>query len=246
MKLPTNVQNIITGKSMSSMKQKKLAALVVASTLAAMLLQHGCSPSTPAIDPVTPVAASVATAQAKAHAARMSANGRDITQAIWEENINREVVSKPCIWPENCDIDVSKGAEGYFADLVKSHSRDYFNFSLFSDKKNTAAKTEEQFLAGGHNIWSLIAFPEPPRGNLPFLFTKNLNITTEDLNNLASVNLVEKLDAEAIPSLGADYVVVVFRDSSVRVVAKNDLQEFFVSCFDNDKNRNAKVIGALK
>ena len=111
---------------------------------------------------------------------------------------------------------------------------------MFSRAEIPTAINMDDFLKGGKNVWSYIGggTPESPMpDNAPFLFTKNLRLTTEDLHyygkpeNADDPSFAAKLDA-AMQPLGDKFVVVVYRDATTGIFKAADLTPaaFFGGC----------------
>ena len=165
-----------------------------------------------------------------ATANRIGNNGRSIVYGIIQSNLEREALSLDSVWPSdrtffNDDEKsyVGKSSSEYFHDLIKSEAVDNFTFSLFAGGGVPTAASLAQFLAGDNNIWSCFAnFPEGAPDDMPFLFTKNLRLTEDDLRNGIG-NLADKLDPNVKP-FGNELVVVVQKGGGVQILTAKMLQ----------------------
>ena len=218
----------------------------------------------------------------RANMTKVGNNGRTVIQLIISHNLERESLSMRKIWPgfeteliQGCPKDYTVGdSETYFADLITACAAETFgwgefafagagipaavnnlNWRLFAGAGIPAAVSEEQFRSGGHCIWSYIGgFDEGFPDDAPFMFTSNLEITTEDLRELSGSGddsknrLRDKLNPNAKP-FGAKGVVVVTRGGGVNILRAKDLNSphlfFGSSKFDGEKNANVKVVRPL-
>ena len=158
----------------------------------------------------------------RAEATSMVAKGRAIALGTITKNIDNDALSRPDIWPETTNLASEGFSEAYFTYLMKQ-SRD-FKWMMFAGDGIPAAANEEEFMAGGKNAWSYIAV-ENSRGNPPFLFTKNLRLTDDDLRRYAKgerISLSDRLDPSAKP-FGDKRVIVTYRDASTAIISAEDL-----------------------
>ena len=188
-------------------------------------------------------------------AIRLGNNGRAIVKSIIWENLCREALSMEPVWP-NKSANFIKGqpagseynpatSDEYFADLIANEALDEITWSDFAGEGIPAARNEEEFRAGGKNAWSCIVYPdETLPDDMPFLFTKNLRITNEDLRNYnPEAPFTEKLD-ESVKPLRNQKVVIVTKSGSVKVLDAKDLQHayYFFDSTSADIIRKATVV----
>ena len=174
---------------------------------------------------------------------RLGNNGRAIVQAIIAANLERESLSMGDVWPiKKSRFKVGQWAgteyhpatsDEYFADLLESEAIEGVTWPLFTGGAIgvPAAENEKDFRAGGKNAWSYITLPdgfpekgrnsnEYPPDDMPFLVTKNLRITSDDLRNYnPDMSLADKLDR------ADEKVVAVTYGGSVRILDEKALQK---------------------
>ena len=180
-------------------------------------------------------------------AVKTSANGKSISTAIIARNITLEDLGQDSLWPESArfaeEADAIKEcSEAYIARLLRHVPE--LTLSLFSMPGDSAARNVDDFLKGGKNAWSYIGggtpdFPMPD--NAPFLVTRNLRLTDDDLRhyskkeNADDTPFVAMLDVSE-KTLLKNWVVIVYRDSNVLVLVGPpiDMEDLTASQFFND------------
>ena len=167
---------------------------------------------------------------------RLGNNGRNIVLGIIASNLERESLSMIGVWPikkSRFKVGQQSGtkynpatSDEYFTDLLESEAIEGVTFQGFSGSAIgvPAAENEQDFRAGGKNAWSYMTFPdgfpesvgfsdEYPPEDMPFLFTKNLRITSDDLRDYnPDMSLADKLDN------ADEKVVAVTYGGSVRIL----------------------------
>jgi len=173
-----------------------------------------------------------------------ASKGRSLVLCIISKNIDFDALLQDCIWPESPRFTedsehIKKFSEAYFAKLFELNSD--LKFSMFSGGGISTATSIDDFLAGGKNMWSYIGGDTPdspmPGNHPPFLFTKNLRLTNEDLQyyskpeNANDPSFFSKFDASVKP-YGDSRVVFVYRDGSTSFMHAKDLTPslFFRGC----------------
>jgi hypothetical protein len=204
-------------------------------------------------------------------AKKISNSGMNIVLSIISANAEREAMSLPGVWPANVaestnersgsgavkhgDMIASEGSEKYFSGFLLEYNAVGISLSSFSGGGISAAPTKEELEKGGHNIWSMVVnFPDNAPDEMPFLFTKNLEITTEDLKKFSGEeraegdDLAKKINPNAIPALG-DSVVIVQKCGAAQVFNAKDFKNkhFFGSVDFNFKEyADSKVAAPIK
>jgi len=170
-----------------------------------------------------------------ANATKISNNGRNIVYSIIVANLEREAISLNDVWPrKDADFtlkktDYTKGvSETYFADLISSESVENLPWSVFSGGGIEPATREKAFRAGGHNIWSYVGgFTYAAPDDMPFLFTQNFNISTENFRKHADDEPMDAAIAKYFdPSkepFGDTLMVVVQKGGGVMTIKKKNL-----------------------
>ena len=192
---------------------------------------------------------------ASANSLRIANNGKNIVFAIISGNTEREAVGESPLWP-GLSADFSGAtknyaqapdAETYFSDLMSLPLTEFFSgWSSFAGAGVAAASNREEFLEGDRNVWNVVAgLDEDSSDATPFLFTRNLNITMDDLRN-ENVDLRTRLDARMKP-FGREFVVVVRKGGAMEVLKRRRLtREAFLggTVFNQTTNRHATVLKA--
>ena len=191
----------------------------------------------------------------KNSALRLGNKGRSIALSIISANFERESKSKGSLWPiKSANFKESQPSgseynpatsEEYFADLMACKEFEGISWSDFAGEGVPAAQNEEEFRAGGKNAWSYIVYPDDRQpDDAPFMFTKNLRITNDDLRNYTpELSLAKKLDKSVKP-FGNQMVVVIQKGGmlqGMRAEHLNDLELFFGST-PVDKIRKCTVV----
>ncbi|NLE41773.1 MAG: hypothetical protein GX615_08085, partial [Lentisphaerae bacterium] len=173
--------------------------------------------------------------------------------AIISGNTEREAVGESPLWP-GLSADFSGAtknyaqapdAETYFTDLVARPCMPYpLGWFHFAGAGVAAASNREDFLEGDRNVWNVVAgLDENASDAAPFLFTRNLDITMDDLRN-ENVDLRTRLDARMKP-FGREFVVVVRKGGAMEVLKRRRLtREAFLggTVFNQTTNRHATVV----
>lgn len=191
---------------------------------------------------------------AMANALRIGNNGRNIVLTIISANYEREEKGQTNVWPGVSadfsgtlkDYTKAPDAETYFTDLIDSECVENLSWSAFAGAGVAAASTREIFCQGDHNVWNVIAgLDENAPDDAPFLFTRNLNITMDDLRD-ESVVLRSRLDKQIKP-FGLNLVVVVRKGGAMESLRGRQLtRENFLGSgvFNNATNRHATILKA--
>ncbi|NLE40761.1 MAG: hypothetical protein GX615_02890 [Lentisphaerae bacterium] len=193
--------------------------------------------------------------QHKAMALKKAADGKALVLSIISGSNEREAVGKSSLWPSVAadfsgatnNYAQAPDAEAYFSDLVALPCmKDYLGWFVFAGGGVPAATNLEDFVEGDRNVWNVIAgLDEDASDATPFLFTRNLDITMDDLRD-EDVNLRKRLDARKKP-FGRKYVVVVRKGGSMEVLNRRDLTREVFLCgtvFNSATNRHATVLKA--
>ena len=191
----------------------------------------------------------------EAMALKIGNNGKNIVLAIISGSAERKAVGGSPLWP-GVSADFSGAtknyaqapdAETYFTDLVARPCMPYpLGWFHFAGAGVAAASNREDFLEGDRNVWNVVAgLDEDSSDATPFLFTRNLNITMDDLRN-ENVDLRTRLDARMKP-FGREFVVVVRKGGAMEVLKRRRLtREAFLggTVFNQTTNRHATVLKA--
>lgn len=191
----------------------------------------------------------------EANAQQIANIGRNIVLSIISANAEREAMRKTDVWPSVAsdfsgvlkDYTKAPDSETYFTDLMKA---EYIEGSLgwyaFAGAGIPAAADVEMFNEGNYNAWNVMAgLDENASDDTPFLFTRNLNITMDDLRN-EKVDLRSRLDSTIRP-FGDLLVVFVTKGSAMKSLkAKKLTRENFLggSVFNAVTNRSATILKA--
>lgn len=199
-----------------------------------------------------------------ANALRVGNNGKNIVMAIISANTEREAMSMGSVWPTKtatfkdgrAKIDYSTGdSETYFVDLIESKAVDNLSWFVFAGAGVQAATDATQFSDGGYNVWNYIgASDESASDDTPFLFTRNFNLSTGDLQTYSDIDTIdnnnpfgELLDA-AIKPFGNALTVFVTKGAAMTNLKKKFMinpKLFFGSAtFGKDSNMDATVVAA--
>jgi hypothetical protein len=137
----------------------------------------------------------------------VSARGKDIYVGIIGANTEREPLGLKPIWPRTHPSGERTGGPNddiadktytttseYFWDLYDGDNAGTTNWSPYVTgfdfsklagagvRTPPAGATKADFLKGDYNMWNIIAnLPDDAPNNTPWMFTKNLDITIEDL-----------------------------------------------------------------
>ena len=191
----------------------------------------------------------------EAMALKIGNNGKNIVLAIISGSAERKAVGGSPLWP-GVSADFSGAtknyaqapdAETYFTDLVARPCMPYpLGWFHFAGAGVAAATNREDFLEGDRNVWNVVAgLDENASDAAPFLFTRNLDITMDDLRN-ENVDLRTRLDARMKP-FGREFVVVVRKGGAMEVLKRRRLtREAFLggAVFNQTTNRHATVLKA--
>lgn len=190
----------------------------------------------------------------RTYASRVGNNGVNIVCEIIAANANRETHGMSSVWPIKAadfagmkDYTRVSDSESYFSDLVNSGVVKNFDWSMFAGAGVDSAPTKEAFVRGGHNAWNVIAgLDESTSDDTPFLFSRNLNITVDDLRN-ASVELEKRLDP-GIKPFGGGFVVVVTKGGAMNIIKPDLLRNRSVflgkTGFTGKNNQHATILKA--
>ena len=189
---------------------------------------------------------------ASANALKLGNSGKNIVFAIISANYEREVKGQTEVWPsasadfsgELKDYTKVPDSETYFMDLMQLKSVENLSWHAFSGGGVGAASDSQAFSQGGFNVWNIIAgLDENASDETPFLFTRNLNITMDELRN-EKVDLRSRLDPGIKPFEDL-LVVVVTKGGAMRLLKKRHLTRgnfFGNSVFNTLTNRNATIL----
>ena len=189
-----------------------------------------------------------------AYALRIANNGRSIVLVIISANYERAETGQTNVWPGVAadftgalkDYTKAPDAETYFADLMDSGCVENLSWSTFAGAGVAAASNRAAFCQGDHNVWNVVAgLDENASDDTPFLFTRNLNITMDDLRN-EDVDLRSRLD-DRIKPFGPNLVVVVRKGGATEVLKARQLtRENFLGAavFNDATNRHATILKA--
>jgi len=192
---------------------------------------------------------------AAANSLRIANNGKNIVFAIISGNTEREAVGESPLWPgvtadfsgATMNYAQAPDAETYFTDLVtRPCTENFLGWFHFAGAGVSAATSREDFLEGDRNVWNVVAgLDENASDATPFLFTRNLDITMDDLRN-ENVELRTRLDARMKP-FGREFVVVVRKGGAMEVLKRRRLtREAFLggAVFNQTTHRHATVLKA--
>jgi len=191
----------------------------------------------------------------EAMALKIGNNGKNIVFAIISGNVEREAVGESPLWP-GVSADFSGAtknyaqapdAETYFTDLVtRPCTENFLGWFHFAGAGVAAADSREEFLEGDRNVWNVVAgLDENASEATPFLFTRNLDITMDDLRD-ENVDFRTRLDARMKP-FGREFVVVVRKGGAMEVLKRRRLtREAFLggAVFNQTTHRHATVLKA--
>jgi prepilin-type N-terminal cleavage/methylation domain-containing protein len=160
----------------------------------------------------------------KAKAVKVGNNGRNIHLAIFSENVDRESIDLPWVFPlinppasdyEPDFIAACANSTEYLRYLVKSGILEGVTTAMFAAPGIVAQPDTEAF-AAANNAWNVVAgLNEKAAAATPFLFTKNFNLTG-DLSTLDETNPL--LDIAGMP-FGGKLGIVVTKGGAVKILA---------------------------
>lgn len=191
-----------------------------------------------------------------ANALRIGNNGKNIVLAIISANNEREAMGLTNVWPSissdfsgtRKDYTKVPDSESYFTDLMDSGAVDNLRWYIFAGAGVMPATNRAGFNLGNHNIWNVVAgLDENTPDDTPFLFTRNLNITVQDLRDGTwDTGIQSKLDHKIKP-FGDERVVYITKGGAMQQFPRVYLRNpaiFSRGAFDHGDNRNAKVLKA--
>lgn len=190
-----------------------------------------------------------------ANAMQVGNNGKNFVQGIISANLERETMNLGSVWPTktsnfsgSVDYTTSSDSETYFSDLITSQALENMGWSIFAGGGVPAAKGQTEFESGGYNVWNMIAgLDESAQDDTPFIFTRNFDITINDIKGENPGALNQKFLSEVKP-FGNSQLVFVQRGGGVtKIKAKylSDPRSFVGGSTFNDKtNSSAAVITA--
>jgi prepilin-type N-terminal cleavage/methylation domain-containing protein len=173
----------------------------------------------------------------KAKAVKVGSNGRQVHLGIFDENLSNDALDEPPIWPLSAaNFDPADYPDGF--DVACQNSTEYFkwawtnqiikgvDFTFFAAPGVAPTPAYADF-DDGNNAWcfTLDLNDDSLSANVPFMFSKNLNLTANSINSLdESEPLLAKRGNEKMP-FGDSLAVVVTRGGGVKVLPKKILTD---------------------
>jgi len=144
------------------------------------------------------------------------------------------------------DYTKAPDAETYFADLIDSECVVNLSWQIFAGAGVAAASNRTAFIQGDHNVWNVVAGLDANASDeTPFIFTRNLNITMEDLRN-ENVDLRSRLSKRINP-FGRNLVVVIRKGGAMDIRKARQLSRKSIlgdAVFNDLTNRHATILKA--
>lgn len=196
----------------------------------------------------------VPSALVSANALTIAGYEKQIVLCILSANIEREAAGLTPVWPSvssdfnGIPTDYTKvpDSETYFIDLMDSETINNLSWFTFAAAVIPEATNREDFLQGNHNIWNVIAgLDENAPDDTPFIFTRNLDISTVDLRDETS-RFESKLDRKMKP-LGKERVVWITKGGAYLTVRRKLFNRTLFlgsAVFNHETNKNATVLKA--
>ena len=187
-----------------------------------------------------------------ANALKLGNSEKNIVFAIISTNYEREVKGQAEVWPSTSadfsgelkDYTKAPDSETYFMELMQPECIENLSWYFFSGAGVEAATDTEAFSQGWFNVWNVIAgLDEDALDETPFLFTRNLNMTMDDLRN-EKLDLRSRLDPTVKP-FGDLLVVVVTKGGRMLLLKKRLLTRgtfLGEGVFNTITNRNATIL----
>ena len=134
----------------------------------------------------------IQSAMNKAQGVKIGNNGANIVKGILSANIDLEAMSRASIWPNSKTKGGQDGydnnANSYFAWAMENEYLDSISFSSFagggvgaaSDYATLRTPTSDDM----GNIWSILADVDSADDAIPFMWTRNLNIESTDIQGV--------------------------------------------------------------
>lgn len=141
------------------------------------------------------------------------------------------------------DFTQEPDSETYFTDLLDWDSAEFPGWEAFAGAGLSSASNGETFLQGNHNVWNVIVgLDDNAADDTPFLFTRNLNITVDDLRN-EHVALRSRFDDRSKP-FGRKGVVLITKGGQAKFFTSKQLtrKRFLGSGVFNATTNNRAVI----
>ena len=174
---------------------------------------------------------------------RVADHGKDIVMAIVTANIDREASMRGPLWPGKGKWEDSNA---YFARLMGDGGKVQITdiiFSMFAGGGVDPAVDMSEFKRKG-NVWTMLAgIGTCSDSRMPFIWTRNLRLTKEDLedyvrNPSADRSRAHRLDPSVEP-FGDNCVVMITKGAAMYVIKASDLttKMFFGGALPEDVDR---------
>lgn len=129
----------------------------------------------------------IQSAMNKAQGVKIGNNGANIVKAILSANIDLEAMSRASIWPtEKKQSDYGgKTANDYFAWAMENEYLDSISFSSFAGGGVGAVGSAEDLRKAKTegNIWTVMGEVDSVDDAIPFMWTRNLELSAETIHN---------------------------------------------------------------
>ena len=156
----------------------------------------------------------------KAKGMKIGSNGRQIHLAVFDENLSRDVLDLPAVWPTSTD---STNALEYAKWLVESETLKGTDMSFFSAPGMTPEPEADEFEAK-NNAWYFVTdLDDGTDAQVPFMFTKNFNLGGGDLSSLDITDPLIKSTATDPMPFSDSQGIIITKGGRVVVLTKKYL-----------------------
>ena len=180
---------------------------------------------------------------------RVAENGKRIVGAIIAANIDRESNMRGPVWPRKGSWEDSNA---YFARLMSNGGGaglDGLSFDVFAGC-GILPSDDAAGLAEGGNVWTMAAgIGDSPDSRTPFLWTRNLRLTQEDLDAYVrdpntDRSLAHRLDASMLP-FGDEAVVMITKGGAMYPLKASQLTtKWFFGCVSPENVNGLEIVEA--
>ncbi len=159
----------------------------------------------------------------RARAVRVGNNGRQIHLAIFDASMERAALDLPEAWPNSSDYPAASArSTQFFKDAVENGVIKGVDFTFFSAPGMLVQSSTNDFTEAG-NAWCVtLDLSEGTPASVPFLFTRNVNLSGNTLNTLNDTTPLLTIDQTnpRLPFGGDTMAIVITKGGSVRILPK--------------------------
>lgn len=194
----------------------------------------------------------IQSAMNKAQGVKIGNNGANIVKGILSANIDLEAMSRASIWPSSKKTSDYSDANTYFAWAMENEYLDSISYSSFAGGGVGAVSSADDLKNPTSddvgNIWSILADVDSADDAIPFMWTRNLNLETSDIQGAKadddSTKWTSKLNGDVKP-FGKIQVVLVRKGGAMQTIrSKYLLASEFMSGVTNDAAQVYKAKGS--